>query len=179
MKNFLYSILIAAFVISCGESASNEKMLDIITPSEKTYSFDDLKSMGFKKNREYDVENLPGASEAYFGFWGIKKSESKDYEIRFYPNHNDAVSFGETLAIEVTGNDAVIAKDETTWKEGSKDRRQVGGGVDKGSLGLQATGIFPKYGNYVIYGNMVILCEGQEGIALETCWDLINAIEPD
>jgi len=55
----------------------------------------------------------------------------------------------------------------------------VGGGVDKGSLGLQATGIFPKYGNYVIYGNMVILCEGQEGIALETCWDLINAIESE
>ena len=72
-----------------------------------------------------------------------------------------------------------IVKDETTWKEGSKDRRQVGGGVDKGSLGLQATGIFPKYGNYLIYGNMVILCEGQEGIALETCWDLINAIKSE
>ena len=45
--------------------------------------------MGFKKNREYDVEDLTGgeASEAYFGFWGIKKSESKDYEIRFYANH--------------------------------------------------------------------------------------------
>ena len=138
----------------------------------------DLKEIGFKKNREYDIEQLPGATEAYFGFWGIKRSESKDYEVRFYSSHSDAVNLGESLAIEVSGNDAIIAKDETTWKEGSKDRRQVGGGVDKGSLGLQATGIFPKYGNYIIYGNMVILCEGQEGIALETCWDLINALEP-
>ena len=165
-------------LISCGESESSENELVIITSSEKIYTFDDLKEMGFKKNREYDIEQLPGATEAYFGFWGIKRSESKDYEVRFYSSHSDAVSLGENLAIEVSGNDAIIAKDETTWKEGSKDRRQVGGGVDKGSLGLQATGIFPKYGNYIIYGNMVILCEGQEGIALETCWDLINALEP-
>ncbi len=179
MKKIFYSIFIVALLISCGESDSNEVGLDIITSSEKIYTFDDLKEMGFKKNREYDIEQLPGATEAYFGFWGIKRSESKDYEVRFYSSHSDAVNLGESLAIEVSGNDAIIAKDETTWKEGSKDRRQVGGGVDKGSLGLQATGIFPKYGNYVIYGNMVILCEGQEGIALETCWDLINAIESE
>ena len=178
MKKIFYSVFIAALLISCGESEGNQKQLEIITATEKIYSFEDLTSMGFKKNREYDVEELTGASEAYFGFWGIRRSESKDYEIRFYSNHSDAVNLGENLAIEVSGNDAVIAKDETTWKEGSKDRRQVGGGVDKGSLGLQATGIFPKYGNYIIYGNMVILCEGQEGIALETCWDLINALEP-
>ena len=179
MKKIFYLIFVSALIVSCGESGSSEKQLDVITNTEKIYTFDDLKSIGFKKNREYDVEDLTGASEAYFGFWGIKKSESKDYEIRFYANHADAVNLGESLAIEVTGNDAVITKDETSWKEGSKDRRQVGGGVDKGSLGLQATGIFPKYGNYVIYGNMVILCEGQEGIALETCWDLINAIESE
>jgi len=178
MKKILYSIFIIAILISCGESESSENELVIITSSEKIYTFDDLKEIGFKKNREYDIEELPGATEAYFGFWGIKRSESKDYEIRFYSSHSDAVNLGENLAIEVSGNDAVIAKDETSWKEGSKDRRQVGGGVDKGSLGLQATGIFPKYGNYIIYGNMIILCEGQEGIALETCWDLINALEP-
>lgn len=178
MKKIFYFVFIVVLLISCGESESNQKQLEIITATEKIYSFEDLTNMGFKKNREYDVEELTGASEAYFGFWGIKRSESKDYEIRFYSSHSDAVNLGENLAIEVSGNDAIIAKDETTWKEGNKDRRQVGGGVDKGSLGLQATGIFPKYGNYIIYGNMVILCEGQEGIALETCWDLINALEP-
>ena len=139
MKKIFYLVVISILIISCEESDASKKQLDIITDTEKIYTFDDLKSIGFKKNREYDVEELTGASEAYFGFWGIKKSESKDYEIRFYSNHADAVSLGESLAIEVTGNDAIIVKDETTWKEGSKDRRQVGGGVDKGSLGLLFT----------------------------------------
>ena len=114
MRKKFYLILFAALIISCGESSSNEKQLEIVTNTEKIYTFDDFKRVGFKKNREYDIEGLAGASEAYFGFWGIKRSESKDYEIRFYSNHDDAVNLGENLAIEVTGNDAVIAKDETT-----------------------------------------------------------------
>ena len=109
MKKILYSIFIIAILISCGESESSENELVIITSSEKIYTFDDLKEIGFKKNREYDIEELPGATEAYFGFWGIKRSESKDYEIRFYSSHSDAVNLGENLAIEVCGNDAVIA----------------------------------------------------------------------
>ena len=83
MKKLFYLIFAGALIVSCGESGSSEKQLDVITNTEKIYTFDDLKIMGFKKNREYDVEDLTGASEAYFGFWGIKKSESKDYEIGF------------------------------------------------------------------------------------------------
>jgi len=174
-KYFLISILV--FLIACSGLGKSQSSLAIVTPSDRIYTFEDLKSVGFKKNREYDVSELTGAKEAWFGFWGIKKSESKDYEARFYSSHEDAINLGENLAKEASGNDAIIAKDDATWKEGSKDRRQVGGGVDKGSLGLQATGIFPKYGNYIIYGNMILLCEGQEEIALQTCWNLINALE--
>ena len=75
---------------------------------------------------------------------------------------------------EVTGKDAVIAKSEATWKEGVKDRRTIGG---PGSGGGGRSGTFPKYGNYSIYGNMVILCEGQIEIALEVCWKLINTLD--
>ena len=84
------------------------------------------------------------------------------------------MSLGEILAKEVTGNDAVIAKSEATWKEGVKDRRTIGG---PGEGGGGRSGTFPKYGNYSIYGNMVILCEGQVEIALEVCWKLINTLE--
>ena len=77
MKKFFYFIFISAVILSCGESGASEKQLDVITNTEKIYSFDDLKNMGFKKNREYDVEELTGASEAYFGFWGIKKASQK------------------------------------------------------------------------------------------------------
>ncbi len=171
---FFLSLMASALIFACG-SSENAESLEIVTPSEQIFSLDDFTSVGYKKNRTYDVSELPGATGAWFGFWK-NEGESNDFEIRIYSSHEDAVSMGENLAAEVAGNDALIGKDEATWQEGSKDRRQVGGGVDKGSLGLQATGIFPKYGNYAIYGNVILLCEGQEGLALETCWKLIDVI---
>ncbi len=175
-KLIIIALLSIIFLNTACSGADSNAKLEVITPSERIFTFDDLISVGFKKNRNYDVSDLPGAKDAWFGFWGITRSESKDYEVRFYESHQDAITMGEVLAQEVTGNDAVINKN-STWKTGSKDRRQVGGGVDKGSLGLQATGIFPKYGNYIIYGNMILLCEGQEEIALKTCWDLVKELE--
>ena len=106
-----------------------------------------------------------------FGFWGEKKSESKTYEIRIYTSHEDAISLGESFANEVTGNDAIIKSSESSWKEGLKDRRKIGG---PGESGGGRSGTFPRYGNYAIYGNVIMLCEGPEEIALENCWDLIN-----
>ena len=51
MKKIFYSIFIVALLISCGESDSNEVGLDIITSSEKIYTFDDLKEMGFYEGK--------------------------------------------------------------------------------------------------------------------------------
>ncbi|MDP7194023.1 MAG: hypothetical protein QF496_00380 [Dehalococcoidia bacterium] len=175
-KNFILYYLIITIIIltSCSSQKSDELFYEIITPSDKVFAFQDLKNIGFKKSREYNVSKLEGATGAWFGFWGEDEYNRKDYEIRFYSNHQDAVSLGETLAKEVTGKDAVIAKSEATWKEGVKDRRTIGG---PGSGGGGRSGTFPKYGNYSIYGNMVILCEGQIEIALEVCWKLINTLE--
>ena len=174
MDKVLFSLLVVLVLAGCTSESSSDSY-EVVTSSERIFAFEDLKAIGFKKNKVYDVTELTGATGAWYGFWRHEDT-SKDFEVRFYTSHADAVSLGEELAKEVTGNNAVISKDDTTWKEGSKDRRQVGGGVDKGSLGLQATGIFPKYGNYAIYGNMVLLCEGQEEISLETCWKLISAL---
>ena len=176
MKRILITVSVIISLTGCSGGKSDVTSMNVITPSDHIFTFDNLKTIGFKKNREYDISELPGATEAWFGFWGEDRSNIKDYEIRFYPTHSDAVSLGENLAQEVTGDDAVITK-KATWKEGIKDRRQVGGGRTKGTLELQATGIFPKYGNYAIYGNMVILCEGQEELALETCWKLIQHLQ--
>ena len=171
----LYSLIISIIVLtSCSGEKSDALFYEIITPSNKIFAFQDLKNIGFKKSREYNVSKLEGATGAWFGFWGEDEYNRKDYEIRFYSNHQDAVSLGETLAKEVTGKDAVIAKSEATWKEGVKDRRTIGG---PGSGGGGRSGTFPKYGNYSIYGNMVILCEGQIEIALEVCWKLINVLK--
>lgn len=175
MRQVLFSLFVVLILAGCASGSSSSGSHEVLTSSERIFAFEDLKAIGFKKNRVYDVTDLTGATGAWYGFWR-HEGTSKDFEVRLYSSHADALSLGEELAKEVTGNNAVISKDDTTWKEGSRDRRQVGGGVDKGSLGLQATGIFPKYGNYAIYGNMVLLCEGQEEISLETCWKLISAL---
>ena len=168
----LFSTII--LVSGCSSQKSDELFYEIVSSSDKIFTFQDLEKIGFKKNKEYNVSELEGATGAWFGFWGEDEYSRKDYEIRFYSSHQDAVSLGETLAKEVTGKDAVIAKSEATWKEGVKDRRTIGG---PGSGGGGRSGTFPKYGNYSIYGNIVILCEGQIEIALEVCWKLINALQ--
>tara|TARA_B100000945_G_scaffold279049_1_gene245177 strand:- start:236 stop:766 length:531 start_codon:yes stop_codon:yes gene_type:complete len=170
-KIFINLIVITLLIIGCSSqnSESEKSTLEVISDSERVFIIDDFYSIGFKKNKSYDVAELEGASEALFGFWGVTKSESKTYEIRIYDSHQNAVSLGESFAKEVTGNDAIIKSSQSSWKEGLKDRRKSGGPRGSGD-----SGTFPRYGNYAIYGNVIMLCEGAEEIALENCWDLIN-----
>ena len=172
-KIFISLIFLTLLVIGCSSqnSESEKSTLEVVSNSDKIFTMDDFYSIGFKKNKIYDVSELNGASDAVFGFWGEKKSESKTYEIRIYTSHEDAISLGESFAKEVTGNDAIIKSSESSWKEGLKDRRKIGG---PGESGGGRSGTFPRYGNYAIYGNVIMLCEGTEEIALENCWDLIN-----
>ena len=170
-KIFINLMVLTLLVIGCSSqnSESEKSALAIVSTSEKVFSIDDFYSMGFKKNKSYDVTELEGASDAVLGFWGEKKSDSKTYEIRIYDSHENAISLGESFSKEVTGNDAVIKSSQSSWKEGLKDRRKSGGPRGSGD-----SGTFPRYGNYAIYGNVIMLCEGPEEIALENCWDLIN-----
>ena len=154
-------------MLICGCGNEGKKITyDIIIPDERIFAFEDLEEIGFKKNRQYDVSKLEGAKEAWNGFWSPDKKQ-KEYELRFYPSHAIAVSLGEPLAQEATGEDAIIKKSDATWKEGIKDRRRS----------QRTSGSHPKYGNYSIYGNIVMLCEGQVGISLEVCWKLISTLE--
>ena len=172
-KIFINLMVLTLLITGCSseDTSSQESQLQVVTNSEKVFTIDDFYSMGFKKNKSYDVTELEGASDAVFGFWGEKKSDSKTYEIRIYDSHENAISLGESFAKEVTGNDAVIKSSQSSWKEGLKDRRKIGGPGDSGG---GRSGTFPRYGNYAIYGNVIMLCEGPEEIALENCWDLIN-----
>ena len=174
MNKLFFSLAILSILIfSCSgdDTSSQGSQLQVVTNSEKLFSMDDFYNLGFKKNRSYDVSELEGASNAVFGFWGLTKSDSKTYEIRIYDSHQNAVSLGESFAKEVTGNNAIIKSSQSSWKEGLKDRRKIGGPGDSGG---GRSGTFPRYGNYAIYGNVIMLCEGPEEIALENCWDLIN-----
>jgi hypothetical protein len=165
MKKLLLLMTLVILVVGCGEKA-DDSSYDVVTNSPRIFTFEELESIGFKKSKEYDVTGLEGAIKAINGFW-LTDIGKKEYELRFYPSHSIAVSLGESLAQEVTGKDAIIKKSDLTWKEGIKDRRRS----------QRTSGSHPKYGNYSIYGNIVILCEGQVGISLEVCWELISALE--
>ena len=135
MNKLFFSLAILSILIfSCSseDTSSQESQLQVVTNSEKVFTIDDFYSMGFKKNKSYDVTELEGASDAVFGFWGEKKSASKTYEIRIYDSHENEVSLGESFAKEVTGNDAVIKSSQSSWKAGLKDRRKIGGPGDSG-----------------------------------------------
>lgn len=141
----------------------------------RNFTPEDLDEIGFKKSRSYDLEGLPGASDAIFGFWRIASGDPIDYEVRFYGSHADAVDLGTALADEGSGADAVLDDDMATYKEGVKDRRMI---VGSGIGGGARSGTGPRYGDYVIYGNVVMLCGGAVGEqALERCEELANALD--
>ena len=162
---------------------SNEQ-LNQVTNIPNIYSIEDFKNLGLKIGEKYDSDDLPGALSVYWGFWkdvdadeGSARFQSlggsvggmRDFEIRFYASHPDAVKYGTKFAINATGPDAVLTKKESLWAEGIKNRR-TSGGPDGSPL--------PKYGGYVIYGNLILLCEGVTlDQSTQTCSNLIRNLD--
>lgn len=93
------------------------------------FSVDDFIEAGWKKNKEYDLDTLPEAEGAFFGFYN-----RKDIELRIYPSHDVAMGVGKDSA-------------ETAIKT----EKLSGRGAGFSSVTL--------YGAYVVAGNVVMLCE--------------------
>ena len=179
------SVIALAFValgpaIACGSDDSDEAAIPRIYDPGTHLTIEDLQAVGFKKSKTYDVEGLVGADNAYYGFWGPDPYDRKDYEARFFASHSDAIDLGTAQADERSGEDAILDKELMSWPEGVKDARECKG--DKGS-GPVSHGVqsckSPKYWDYSIYANMILLCSGGD---IETarilCNDLLETIEP-
>ncbi len=148
-----------------------------MTSSSRVYAVEDLSAIGFKKSKQYDVDGLPAGIDAWLGFWGPGPYDRTDFEIRFYASHADAVEHGAPLAEEVTGDEAELHRDNPTWKEGAKDRWRSSSVVGL-TRGLQSGRLGPKYVDFIVYANMVILSEGEDSAAaLERCALLIDALQ--
>ena len=133
-------------------------------------------SVADTKGKTFDVEGLTGAITAYLGFWGLDPYDRKNYEARFYPSHADAVEFGTIFADERTGPDAVIKTGETMWEEGAKEARSCNRAAGANSSNCRIS----KYGDYIIYGNMILICEGRDSAtSLEQCALLLEQIVPE
>ncbi len=102
-------------ISACGGDNNSDIVFNQIVETETIYQVDDLKSLGIKKGKTYKVEGLNKATDAIFAFYkkpGAK--EAKEYEIRFYENHNDAIEFGISMAKERVGPDAKLKKQDAT-----------------------------------------------------------------
>ena len=69
--------------------------------SETVFTPDHLDEIGFKKSRSYDLEGLPGASDAIFGFWRIASGDPIDYEVRFTRTTQTRWNWGRLLRRKV------------------------------------------------------------------------------
>ncbi len=178
------AILIAALAMfalvntACGGGGTDVKDFVQIRSAPADYTIDDLRTFGLKASKQYDVEGLPDGLDAWKGFWGLDPYDRHDYEIRFYASHEIAVSSGEALAVEATGDEFEASRDTQIWTAGVKDRWQARGVTDVSSPGSrQSPG--PTYQDWAILGNMVILCDGLDSEqALIRCSSLIENFLP-
>ena len=182
-----------AFAIACGtdssggdsgsgdggaaseQVATGEGVADIWA-TEGTYTAEDFRgTQYFKSSKNYDTEGLDSATAAIYGFYGPDPYDRQEYEVRFYPDHATAASVGVDFANESTGPEAVIAEDEQRWDEGLVQRRACQGNT----RGSHHSGkcVNAKYGDYVVMGNVVLLCQGKDSeTALANCRNVFNAI---
>tara|TARA_B100001029_G_C15063763_1_gene461270 strand:+ start:7087 stop:7590 length:504 start_codon:yes stop_codon:yes gene_type:complete len=165
MKKFFIPTIF--LLLSCSSGEELPEPIEKITDSGIIFSIQEIKEMGFKKNHEYKVDDLPGAVSAYFGFIKNDLGDPEDYEIRFYNNHSDAIELGIKYTDNVTGENGCISKDCALWEEGLKHRIRMS---DLGTL-------HPKYMSYIVYNNFILMCPGyDEGEALSKCTSIINKL---
>ena len=175
-------VLLAVMVLvlaGCGSDSTLDEGFVQIRTAPDNYTVDDLKTFGFKTSKNYDVEGLPDALDAWKGFWGLDPYDRHDYEIRFYASHDLAVSSGKPMAIESTGPEFEASRETQTWTEGVKDRWQAQGVTDISGGASKQSKPRPTYPNWTILGNMVILCDGLDSEqSLIRCDALINNFLP-
>ena len=179
-------IFILIIISGCSESDENANKIDKITDTEKIFTIDDLIKTGFKKNKTYKTDDLPGANSAYYGFTSKKDSNGKrvsvDYEVRFFDSHEDAKNIGVSLVEERVGKDAKLTKNDATWKEGVKEARTCGGDSGHGKgyslVVASSTCNLAKYNDYYIYGNMILLCQGKDDLeSQKNCNEILLILE--
>ena len=162
-----------SIILGCTSNSEVVELKSAVTKIEnidKVLTIEDLENAGWKRGKTYDVDGLTGAEAAYLGFWTPPGLNSLNYEIRVYPDHESAVEQGTPFAEDASGANASLSSNNALWSEGVRDRRMIVGGGSRGSQN-------PRYGDYLIFGNLVILCEGRNSEhALEQCAPLISLL---
>jgi hypothetical protein len=169
----MFSMVVLAITAACGSGSSggaSSNQLEKVADFDRILSIEDVQAIGWKLGKTYDVDGLDGADAAYVGFWNLPDIGSLNYEIRVYPSHQAAIEQGAPFAEDASGVGASMNAEEAMWGEGVRDRRVIVGGGSRGSQN-------PRYGDFVILGNLVILCEGRNAEhSLDQCAPFIALI---
>ena len=176
MKKLLF-LMLTVMLLSCSQENELNEYADIerIFNADSLFTIEDFKNIGFKINKEYDITDLDKSTGAWFGFWKNNLDKPIDYELRFYPSQQVAINMGVSFTEEVIGEDAVLKKSTSSWKEGIQDRRSRNNSSMSGS---EANSVRAKYLNYFINGNVIILCSGLDlNYATQNCSQLSSKIE--
>jgi hypothetical protein len=177
ITNSLGLVSVVALVctfLACG-TGEPDPLLERVVDDARIFTVQELRTAGMKTSKQYDVSDLPAGVDAWYGFIRTD-SGPMDIEARFYANHADAVSFGTALAEEVSGVDADVDEETTTWLVGVRDRVRMksGGTADLAAWSGQRR---PNYADFVIFGNIVLLCQGDEPRqSVEVCHELIASL---
>ena len=140
----------------------------IVRATDRVFAVEDFEDAGLKHSKDYKTDGLPEAMGVSLFFWQVDGTPVQ-YEVRFYLSHDEAVSSGMSYAIEGAGPEAIIDPDFARYTEGLRDRRTIV--HTRGSP-------TPRYGDFVIYGNMIALCEGRDTAqGSERCASLIAALD--
>ena len=104
---------------------------------DRVYTIDDVAAAGWKKSKEFSTDTVPQATVVWYGFFN-----RKDIEVRVYSSHADAVEYGTPSAEEA------VKRGERGYGEG-------------GDLADIAGTMRARYADYMIVGNLVMLCEDE------------------
>lgn len=168
---FLLAIAVAVLAAACGTDSGSGSSVPRVVASDRIYTIDDLTTAGAKAVKQYDIEDLPGATAVWQTVFN-----RLEYEARFYDSHEDAVAKGTSYADSVTGEDAVVTGDDIAWEEGARDRRKCSRAAETPHSSCSYSA---RYLEYVIRGNMILFCEGDESSgAFDNCENLLTLIAP-
>jgi len=174
---FFSKVLISSFLLFALSCSSSEEVfvpMEKISDQGKILSIGEFKPMGFKKSNEYNVDELPGAKSAFYGFMKNELGDPEDYELRFYSTHSDAIELGTKYADNIVGENGCIKKECSLWLEDLNQRTHLEGGRNNTWNGTKAA----KYNNYVIYNNLILFCPGYNEVdSMENCTVFIDKLE--
>lgn len=176
MKKLLL-LLFTITLLNCSQEneLNDDSEIEKILNSDSAFTIEDFKNIGFKINKEYDITELDESTGAWFGFWKNNLNKPIDYELRFYPSQQIAIDKRVSFTEEVIGEDAVLKKSTSSWKEGIQDRRSRNNSSMSGS---EANSVRAKYLDYFINGNVIILCSGLDlDYATQNCSELSSNIK--